>query len=277
MSTILDALRKARNNSPEAVVMDEEKVLTQRVEECPPLVSEAPREQLQLMRAVLAFAALVIVAMCVLVVFLLSNAFKSQGKVSPAGEKQVEVAGAIPSQIPAVGAGGGVPAPPAVNAVATPAANPEPRPPEPVKPVGAGETKSSGSVPPPTFPQVVGEGGASLPMVPVPPEEDPLDETHVQVLKGLLDEQQAAAAQVQGVAPAATAPRPEPVAAPKPRKDNGELTLDGIVYTEQNPVAMINGEVVPVGGTIGKARVTRITPDVVVLERDGKTIELRQK
>jgi hypothetical protein len=276
MSTILDALRKARNTSPEAVVMDEEKVLTQRVEECPPLVSEAPREQLQLMRAVLAFAALVIVAMCVLVVFLLSNAFKSQGKVSPAGERQVEVAGTIPAQIPAVGAAGSVSVPPpAVNAVATPAANPEPRPPEPVRPVGGGETKSSGSVPPPTFPQVVGEGGA-LPMVPVPPEADPLDETHVRVLKGLLDEQQAAADQIQGAVPAAAAPRPEPVATPKPRKDNGELTLDGIVYTEQNPVAMINGEVVPVGGTIGKARVTRITPDLVVLERDGKTIELRQ-
>jgi hypothetical protein len=275
MSTILDALRKARNNSPEAVVMDEEKVLTQRVEECPPLVSEAPREQLQLMKAVLAFAALVIVAMCVVLVFILAKALKPQTTVDGSGERPMQVAGAVAQQPASVGAVTPVNVPPAPSApVAPPVGTPQnpvqelPRPRE-------RDPRSPVSVPPPTFPQVVG-GEASLPMVPVPPEEDPLDETHVQVLKGLLDEQAAAGA-VQGAAPAAAVSRPEPVAAPKPRKETGELTLDGIVYTEQNPVAMINGEVVPVGGTIGKARVTRITPDLVVLERDGKTIELRQK
>ncbi len=271
MSTILDALRKARNNSPEAVVMDEEKVLTQRVEECPPLVSEAPREQLQLMKAVLAFAALVIVSMCVVLMFLLAKTLKTQGG---SGEKATQVAVVTPQQTNGgVGTAVSVP-PPAANVVAPPPGGAQQsQRQEPAKSGVEGEVKSSGSVPPPTFPQVVGEG-TTLPMVPVPPEDDDLDETHVQVLKGLLDEQ-AAADRAQG-APAAVS-LPQPVAVPKPRRDTGELTLDGIVYTEQNPVAMINGEVVPVGGIIGKARVTRITPDLVVLEQDGKTIELRQK
>ncbi len=265
MSTILDALRKARNTSPEAVVMDEEKVLTQRVEECPPLVSEAPREQLQLMKAVLAFAALVIVSMCVVLMFLLAKTLSPRMPVADGEEKGAQMA-AVAS--PPVAGSGPVSQ---TSSVPPPVAGPD-REPEPVR--ADVEVKSPGAVPPPTFPKAVGESEA-LPMIPVPPDEDALDETHVQVLKGLLDQQVAADKVRDSGANDVEPSLPEP--APKPRRDTGELTLDGIVYTEQNPVAMINGEVVPVGGTIGKARVTRILPDLVVLERDGKTIELRQK
>jgi len=48
------------------------------------------------------------------------------------------------------------------------------------------------------------------------------------------------------------------------------LTLNGILWDEESPSAIINGEVVYVGGKIGSYRVRSILPEKVILTSRGK-------
>ena len=61
---------------------------------------------------------------------------------------------------------------------------------------------------------------------------------------------------------------------PAPDKDD-TLALSGILFNKQKaPIAVINNTMVKEGGTIGKARVTKITKDKVIVMVDGKEITL---
>lgn len=51
--------------------------------------------------------------------------------------------------------------------------------------------------------------------------------------------------------------------------DGRKLALDGIVYSETSPVAMINGRVLGVGGTVGEFAVAKIEADRVELRGQG--------
>ena len=53
------------------------------------------------------------------------------------------------------------------------------------------------------------------------------------------------------------------------------LVLDGIVWDEQNPLAMINDEVLRVGDTIGNSRIVNITQTEVTLKEGGSKFTLR--
>ena len=55
------------------------------------------------------------------------------------------------------------------------------------------------------------------------------------------------------------------------------LTLDGIVYSDTSPAAVVNGRVVSVGSFVEGCEVTRIRPDRVELEDRGATIVLLLK
>lgn len=47
------------------------------------------------------------------------------------------------------------------------------------------------------------------------------------------------------------------------------MVLNGIVWDEANPYAIVNSEVVKVGDKLGNMKIVEITKDSVVLEQDG--------
>jgi hypothetical protein len=62
-----------------------------------------------------------------------------------------------------------------------------------------------------------------------------------------------------------------------PLPEGGKITLDGIVFSETNPVAVLNGKITPPGADVDGYTVTRIYPDRIELERDGKSVSLTLK
>jgi cytoskeletal protein RodZ len=54
--------------------------------------------------------------------------------------------------------------------------------------------------------------------------------------------------------------------------DGGKVTLEGIVWSEANPVALINGKVLPPGGIVEEFTIASIQPDRVELKGRGITI-----
>jgi hypothetical protein len=56
-----------------------------------------------------------------------------------------------------------------------------------------------------------------------------------------------------------------------------EMVLEGVIEDGRGGMAIINGTVVEVGKTIGGYVVQKITPNRVVLEKDGQTTELSLK
>ena len=56
-----------------------------------------------------------------------------------------------------------------------------------------------------------------------------------------------------------------------------ELVLEGIILDGQGGQAIVNGEVLEPGKTLGEYTVQKIEPDRVVLMKDGQEIELRLK
>jgi len=58
-------------------------------------------------------------------------------------------------------------------------------------------------------------------------------------------------------------------AAEMPLPGGGKITLDGIAYSETNPVAVLDGRVVAAGGYVEGFILVRILPDRVELEKDG--------
>jgi hypothetical protein len=59
-----------------------------------------------------------------------------------------------------------------------------------------------------------------------------------------------------------------------PLPGGGKISLDGIVYSESNPVAVVNGKVLPPGGYVEGFTIVTILPDRVELEREGAKIFL---
>jgi hypothetical protein len=59
--------------------------------------------------------------------------------------------------------------------------------------------------------------------------------------------------------------------------DGGKIELGGIVYSETNPVALINDKVLPPGGVVEEFTVVSIKPDRVELNGRGVTIFLTLK
>jgi hypothetical protein len=78
-----------------------------------------------------------------------------------------------------------------------------------------------------------------------------------------------ATSQTTAAAPAAAT---EPAAPPSPFAD---LKLRSIIYREDKPAAVINGDMLYVGDEIRGARVVRIERSSVTVERKGETNELR--
>ena len=59
--------------------------------------------------------------------------------------------------------------------------------------------------------------------------------------------------------------------------DGGKIVLEGIVYSETNPVALINGKVLPPGGVVEEFTIVSISSDRVELNGRGFTIFLALK
>ena len=59
--------------------------------------------------------------------------------------------------------------------------------------------------------------------------------------------------------------------------DGGKIALEGIVYSESNPVALINGHVMPPGAVVEEFTIVSIKPDRVELKGRGMTIFLALK
>jgi hypothetical protein len=59
--------------------------------------------------------------------------------------------------------------------------------------------------------------------------------------------------------------------------DGGKIELGGIVYSESNPVALINGKVLPPGGVVEEFTIVSIKPDRIELNGRGVTIFLTLK
>jgi hypothetical protein len=56
-----------------------------------------------------------------------------------------------------------------------------------------------------------------------------------------------------------------------------EMTLEGVIEDGSGGLAIINGMVFEVGKSIGEYVIRKISPDGVILEKDGQTTELRLK
>src|SRR6266699_3650037 len=74
--------------------------------------------------------------------------------------------------------------------------------------------------------------------------------------------------------PSADAPAPAAEPAPPP-SSFADLKLRSIIYREDKPAAVINGDMLYVGDEIRGARVVRIERYSVTVERKGETNELR--
>jgi hypothetical protein len=59
--------------------------------------------------------------------------------------------------------------------------------------------------------------------------------------------------------------------------DGPKIALEGIVFSETNPVALINGKVLPPGGVIEEFTIVSIKPDRVELNGHGVTIVVTLK
>jgi outer membrane biosynthesis protein TonB len=59
--------------------------------------------------------------------------------------------------------------------------------------------------------------------------------------------------------------------------DGGKITLEGIVYSESNPVALINGKVLPPGAVVEEFTIVSIQPDRVELKGRGTSISITLK
>ncbi len=57
-------------------------------------------------------------------------------------------------------------------------------------------------------------------------------------------------------------------------EESQSLHLSGILWDEANPTAIINDEIVAVGGEINGKKIVEIKKDKVILEADGQTTEL---
>ena len=57
-------------------------------------------------------------------------------------------------------------------------------------------------------------------------------------------------------------------------KESQDLHLSGILWDEANPTAIINGQIITVGGEINGKKIVEIKKDKVILEADGQTTEL---
>lgn len=53
------------------------------------------------------------------------------------------------------------------------------------------------------------------------------------------------------------------------------MSLEGIIYSEENPAVVINGEILRENETIGDYLVLEIERERVVLKKDGKEYELK--
>ena len=73
----------------------------------------------------------------------------------------------------------------------------------------------------------------------------------------------------------ASAASPTKFAAPAPASPFADLKLQSIIFREDKPAAVINGEMVFVGDEIREARVLKIEPQSVTIERNGETNALR--
>ena len=59
--------------------------------------------------------------------------------------------------------------------------------------------------------------------------------------------------------------------------NGGKIQLDGIVFSESNPVALLNGHVVAPGGSIEGMTLSKVEPDRVELQGQGITVFLLLK
>jgi len=59
--------------------------------------------------------------------------------------------------------------------------------------------------------------------------------------------------------------------------DGPKIVLEGIVFSETNPVALINGKVLPPGGVVEEFTIVSIKPDRVELKGHGVTIVVTLK
>jgi len=68
-----------------------------------------------------------------------------------------------------------------------------------------------------------------------------------------------------------------PISTTPTSSDKEALSLTGIVWDKENPVAIINGRIVKVGNTVSGNTVLAINPSNVILSDGNRTIELKLK
>ena len=72
-------------------------------------------------------------------------------------------------------------------------------------------------------------------------------------------------------------PKPSPTSVSTPRKESKEpLILNGIFFSQEEPYALINNQIVKESETIEGATVKRIKVDEVELEKEGSIITLKK-
>jgi len=122
------------------------------------------------------------------------------------------------------------------------------------------------SVPPPPR-GIVSDRSAPDARAPVTPRPN--------VLQGSHEAATASAPATPVLSARARAAEPRSYTGELPLPGGAKITLDGIVFSDTTPVAVLNGRVVSPGAFIEGYTVSQIQPDRVELERDGTRILLK--
>lgn len=290
MSTILDALRKAKEAPPKGAAAEPRReILSMRTHDYLATASSPDEDRLRLLRWLIAAVAAVAVLLGVLVAVVLTRgggARSAQPTVAehnaPGGSEgaaavtSAPVAAALTSVAATPAAAAPTPAALATPPVASaPAVSPSPSPRTPTAELrlvvvsGTPEPTPAPAAPMAAPAVLTAAPGPAAAVSTLPP---PLTGVSADDLPQPipLEPGRVSMAPVRAAATAPAAPRTDPASI------MAAMKLDGIIFDKRDPVAMIDGRMVRPGATIGSARVVRILQDSVILRIDGAEYSLGQ-
>ena len=264
MSTILDALRKAKQTPPEKSVDARREILSPQTHDYLAAAPSPIEDEVRFLKLMVVGAvSMVALLSVILVVVMLKGGNNTDGKTTKTGEgaelrspesNSSVVPTAAPTAAPITVSTLAASAPRAPAAAPTPAAVVRivvstPAPPPPAAPGAAPAVKSLADDP-----------AAALQVPPLPTtSNDPVAG-------------QTFPREIEGGKAAVKSPREKAIDMLNEMRGDGI----GIVWDDKEPMAMIKGRVIKKGSRIGTAEVVRITPDTIVFLIEGEEYSLGQ-
>ena len=257
MSTILDALRKARTEPPQGRVEARDEILRTQTHDYLATVPENPHDEVRVLRRLVYLSgALILLLVFVLVALLLKQQFKGQ---LPAAESHEKVHPVLAATQEKPGA-----------ATTSPAATAQSQPAPQEKTAAASEKTQVPEEKPITI--VVATPMVRPQETPIPP----LIETAVTKLAVENDDDILAKAAALRAEKSRPSRRRENISEENSGTSFEDIRIGGIMWDKKSPAAMVNGKIVRVGSTVRGAQIVKINPDSIVLQFGGKQYTVKQ-